>query len=393
MVNKLNFNKSQYWILPLLYFLVILFATNRNYFLPVTQISGVFCDVTQFNNYIIFKNSFFHLFHDIDLYKSFPNEQYDLFKYTPTFSLLFAFFAFLPNYLGLFLWNTLNVILPLIGMNRIFGLSKNKAVFSLIFIPEVLTSVLNSQSNGIILGLLLLSFASMQKDQTIKAVFYILLTVFIKLFGGLFFALFLLFPNQIKKAVLVSLPVFAFLFFLPCVLIDVDSLFQQYSSFFSLLKNDSQQFMKYSVMGWLNAWFHFCPSKNIILMIGLLLQLLPIMIVRVWNNHSKILYAMSILIWMVIFNHMAESATYIIAVGAILIALSTFEKVPRILWALLILMFLTTELGPSDIYPKELRVWIVDTAQLKVFPCILFWIAMIVYSSFGKCLKSTSNKF
>lgn len=378
MVNKINFNKSQYWIVPLLYFLVILFATNRNYFLPVSQISGVFCDVTQFNNYIIFKNSFFHLFHDIDLYKSFPNEQYDLFKYTPTFSLLFAFFAFLPNYLGLFLWNTLNVILPLIGMNRIFGLSKNKAIFTLLFIPEVLTSVLNSQSNGIILGLLLLSFASMQKAQTTKAVLYISLTVFIKLFGGLFFALFLLFPNQIKKAVLVSLPIFIFLFFIPCVLIDVDSLFQQYVSFFSLLKNDGHQFMKYSVMGWLNAWFHLCPSKNIVLLIGLLLQLLPIMIVRVWNNHSKILYAMSILIWMVIFNHMAESATYIIAVGAILIAVSTFEKIPRILWALLIFMFLTTELGPSDIYPKDLRIWIVDTAQLKAFPCIVLWIYLIV---------------
>ncbi len=389
MVNKLNFNKSQYWIVPLLYFFVILFATNRNYFLPVSQISGVFCEVTQFNNYIIFKNSFFHLLHDIDLYKSFPYEQYDLFKYTPTFSLLFAFFAFLPNYLGLLLWNTLNVILPLIGMNRIFGLSQNKAIFILLFIPEVLTSVLNSQSNGIILGLLLLSFSAMQKAQTTKAVLYILLTVFIKLFGGLFFALFLLFPNQIKKAVLVSLPIFIFLFFIPCVLIDVDSLFQQYVSFFSLLKNDGHQFMKYSVMGWLKAWFHLCPSKNIVLLIGLLLQLLPIMIVRVWNNHSKILYAMSILIWMVIFNHMAESATYIIAVGAILIAVSTFEKIPRILWALLIFMFLTTELGPSDIYPKDLRIWIVDTAQLKAFPCIVLWITMIVYSSFGKFLKST----
>lgn len=393
MVNRLNLNKTQYWLLPLLYFLVILFATNRNYFLPVSQIPGIFCDVTQFNNYIIFKNSFFHLFHDVDLYKSFPNEQYDLFKYTPTFSLLFAFFALLPNYLGLLLWNSLNVILPLIGMNRIFGLSKHKAIFSILFIPEVLTSVLNSQSNGIILGLLLLSFASMQKAQTTKAVFYILLTVFIKLFGGLFFALFLLFPNQIKKAVLVSIPLFLFLFFLPCMLIDLASLFQQYDSYFSLLKNDGQQFMKYSIMGWLNAWFHFCPSKNIVIIIGLLLQLLPIIIVRVWNNQSKILYAMSILIWIVIFNHMAESATYIIAVGAIFVALSTFDKMPQILWVLLIFMFLTTELGPSDIYPKELRIWIVDTAQLKAFPCILFWIAMLGYTFWGNRLKSTKNEF
>jgi hypothetical protein len=30
-------------------------------------------------------------------------------------------------------------------------------------------------------------------------------------------------------------------------------------------------------------------------------------------------------------------------------------------------------LGPTDIYPKEVRFWIVETAQLKAFPCILLW--------------------
>jgi hypothetical protein len=51
-------------------------------------------------------------------------------------------------------------------------------------------------------------------------------------------------------------------------------------------------------------------------------------------------------------------------------------------------MFLTTELGPSDIYPRELRIWIVDTAQLKVFPCILFWSAMLYMVFRKKDLKA-----
>ena len=38
-----------------------------------------------------------------------------------------------------------------------------------------------------------------------------------------------------------------------------------------------------------------------------------------------------------------------------------------------IMMFLFTMLGPTDIYPKEVRLWIVETAQLKAFPCILLW--------------------
>lgn len=387
MVKQFNLNKSQFWLLPLCYLLVVLFATNRNYFLPFSQVSGISCDVTQFNNYIIFKNSVFHLFNHTDLYKSYPNEHYDLFKYTPTFSLIFTIFAYLPNYIGLLLWNTLNVFLPLIGIHRVFGLSKYKGLFSIVLIPEILTSVLNSQSNGIILGLLLLAFAAIQKEKTYWASFYILLTVFIKLFGGLFIVLFLIYPKQLKKAILFSIPVFLLLLFLPSMWIGTQSLFEQYASFLNLLKNDSQQFVKYSVMGWLNSWFQIYPSKNTIIATGLFLQLLPLLMVKSWNNQSKIIYAMSILIWMVIFNHMAESATFIIAVGAILVALSTFDKIPNFVWILLIFMFLTTELGPSDIYPKDLRIWIVDKAQLKVFPCILFWCTMLFMVYRKKDLK------
>lgn len=380
MLNRLKLRNSQHWLMPLLYFFVVLYATNRNYFLPISHIEGVTCEVTQFNNFIIFKNSFFHLLNNTDLYQSYPNEHYDLFKYTPTFSLIFAFFAYLPNYFGLLLWNTLNAFLPLLGLNRIFGLSDKKSLFAFLLIPELLTSVLNSQSNGIIIGLLLLAFAAMQKAQTSRAVIYILLTVFIKLFGGLFFALFLIYPKQLKKAVIISIPLFVFLSILPACLIGFDALFTQYSSFFNLLKNDNQQFVKYSVMGWLNSWFHFYPPKNIVIAIGLIIQLMPLLIVKTWNNQSKVFYAMSILIWMVIFNHMAESATYIIAVGAIMVVMSTFNKIPKLIWLTFILMFLTTELGPSDIYPKQFRTWIVDTAQLKVFPCILFWLFLIKFN-------------
>lgn len=35
-------------------------------------------------------------------------------------------------------------------------------------------------------------------------------------------------------------------------------------------------------------------------------------------------------------------------------------------------------LGPTDIYPEKVRIWIVKTAQLKAFPCILLW-AISVY--------------
>jgi len=101
---------------------------------------------------------------------------------------------------------------------------------------------------------------------------------------------------------------------------------------------------------------------------------------------------------------MAESATYVIAVGGAMLAFSQvkfmnnadFEPVKNTqlndvrnnsTWILaFIMMFLFTMLGPTDVYPKEVRFWIVETAQLKAFPCILLWGLALI-----KMLKTIRN--
>jgi hypothetical protein len=118
------FIQKQHWFLPLLFLIIVLYATLRNYFLPISNMHGVHCGVTQYNNYIIFKNSFFHLLSHLNLYSSYNYEQYDLFKYTPSFALFFGLFAVLPNALGLFIWNLLNVGLPILGFSQLLGLNK-----------------------------------------------------------------------------------------------------------------------------------------------------------------------------------------------------------------------------------------------------------------------------
>jgi hypothetical protein len=46
-------------------------------------------------------------------------------------------------------------------------------------------------------------------------------------------------------------------------------------------------------------------------------------------------------------------------------------------------------LGPTDIYPKEVRFWIVETAQLKAFPCILLWLMTMVKLVSGRFLHES----
>ena len=372
------FFQNQQWFLPLLFLLVVIYATLRNYFLPTSTIDGVHCGVTQYNNYIIFKNSFFHLLSQLNLYSTYSNEQYDLFKYTPSFALFFGLFTLLPNALGLFIWNLLNVALPILGFSQLLGLNKKtKPIWLLLLIPEMLTSVLNSQSNGLILGLMLLSLAAIQRENTLKAVVFICITGFIKIFGIALFAVFLLYPNQLKKAILQAFVVLLILFGLPLIVTSFDTLRQQYFNYFDLLKNDGNTFVKYSVMAWLNTWFNLNIGKNIILLIGLIIQLIPLFFQSDYLRKNRIIYGFSWMIWVVIFNHMAESATYIIAVGAIMAYLALKDKLSIFHFIALFLLFFFTELGPSDLYPKYLRIWIVDTAQLKVFPCIVLWMLML----------------
>jgi hypothetical protein len=209
--------------------------------------------------------------------------------------------------------------------------------------------------------------------------------------------------------------IFGLLFILPWPMLGWEGLVAQYESMFNLLAHDHGFFVKYSVMGWLKQWFAFQPDKNLVLMLGLIMQLLPLLVFSIrfnlWQSNSlaqlnpvmlskfRFLYAGSWLIWMVIFNHMAESATYVIAVGGALLILTSLyfaESSPDTtenklglrqmmnsqtskIWILgFVLLILFTVLGPTDIYPKPLRLWIVEQAQLKAFPCILIWVSSTV---------------
>jgi len=91
----------------------------------------------------------------------------------------------------------------------------------------------------------------------------------------------------------------------------------------------------------------------------------------------KLLYLASILIWVVIFNHKAESPTYIIAATGVAIwFFSQEQKMENTV--LLVLVFIFTILSPTDFFPRFLRDAYVGPYVLKAVPCILIW-AKITY--------------
>ena len=97
------------WIIGIVILLAIT-ASIQSYLLPKKGVEHNDILYFEYNNYMIFKYSFFHLIDNTNLYVDYPEECYDLFKYTPSFALFMGLFAFLPDILGLILWNLLNAL-------------------------------------------------------------------------------------------------------------------------------------------------------------------------------------------------------------------------------------------------------------------------------------------
>jgi len=355
------------------------------------QIDNIKSPVAAYNNFLIFKWSGFNLVNELPLYISNDPLHYDLFKYSPTCALAFLPFYWPPTTMGLLVWNLVNMLLPLWALHQIIGLrTKTRNILALFLLAEGVTSLLNAQSNGLVLGLLMMAIGAFQREKTGKAILLILASGFIKIFGWIFFLLFLLRPKAIPKGMLFGIMYGSILLGLPLLFVSVDYLVSEYRWWFVLLGQDSHTYVKLSFMGWLQSWFGFTPPKNAVLFLALFVQMIPLwwrFKVAVNSGSStkfSLLYGSSLLLWVVLFNHMSESATYVIAVGGMAIFFSgDFIRINLKNATVLAMVLLLTILGPTDLYPREMRYWIVESAQLKAFPVLVSYVIIWYH-----CLKS-----
>jgi hypothetical protein len=334
-------------------------------------------EYNRYNNYTIFQQSFLHLKEGKDPYIAYPEEHWDLFKYSPTFSVFFSVFALFPDWLGLNLWNILNALILVLAVYYLPKLKKEqKALVLLILLIELMTSMQNSQSNGLMAGLLVLGFGLLEKDKYLWGTLAIVFSVFIKLFGIVGFAIFLFYPQKWKLAMHAIFWILL-LFVIPLILIDFNQYDIVLSSYWELLLNDHIVSDGFSVMGWINSWFGVEIIKWLVVLAGIIIFLIPLTRIKAYKDYRfRLLTLSSILIWVVIFNHKAESATFVIAMsGVSLWFINSPKNILNIV--LMISAFVLTSLSPTDIFPNFLRENYVNVYTLKALPCILIWLKII----------------
>lgn len=331
---------------------------------------------SKFNNFIIFKQSLFHLLNKTNLHSLYPAEYFDIFLYHPSFAILFTPFALMPTSVGLVSWLVF-CSLALFYAIRALPVSQDQKVFFWWFILiELTTSLHNQQTNPLLAALGLFTFVYLEKGNPRLASLFPVLAFCIKGYGAIFAALFLFYPKQ-KNYILYSVLWALLLGLLPLPVSGWEHFTVLYKDWYNCLIDDYKINYGFSIMGWIKAFWPTFTAVGTVQLIGVLFfgitWVLNWLFARPTFERRMLLLAYASL-WVILFNHAAESPTYVIAVvGVILFYLVNRYTLQPWTTILMIIAFFFCVLAPTDVYPPSLRKDFFLPYLVKVVPCFLIW--------------------
>jgi hypothetical protein len=352
----------------------------------------------QFNNYLIFKFTFFNLIHQHILYLPQPEYYFDVNHYGPLFGLLIAPFALLPDQLGVMLWVMFNafVLYKAIELLPLARLQKN--IVLLLCAHELMTASFSEQFNPCMAAIILLSFILIRQKHDFWAACLIILGTFVKLYGIVGLAFFFFSGQKIK--LLLSLLFWSVIFFvLPMAISSPAFIVQAYRDWLAVLiekdaANAVSIMQDISVMGMVRRIFHVPNLSNwIILLPALAIFGSSYLFIKKYKYLPyQLLILSSTLLFTVLYSSGSESPTYIIAFVGVAIWFVNLQKpVTRLQIALLVFAFILTSLSPSDLFPKTIRNEYVIKYSLKALPCLFVWL-FVVYETWTRSGTNQTDK-
>ena len=366
------------------------FFTDKRYILLIWIVITVVSVVKQFlignyNNYKIFKGVYFHTINKLPLYNEYPLEYFDHNHYGPVYSLVIAPFAILPDYIGMILWGIFNAVILVWAITQLPLKQAQITVVLWICFHEFLTTLLGLQFNPIMTALIILSFVYIDKEKVFWAAMFIVLGVFVKLYGVVGLSFFFFTKNKIKF--IASLIFWCLVFFvLPMLISSPEYIIQTYIEWFDrlIVKNaentDLNSYQDICLMGMVRRIMQDSTISNLpFLLSGIVLFGLQYLRIKEYKEKGfRLMMLASVLIFTVIFSTGSESPTYIIAfVGVAIWFVIQPKPINRFYIFLFIFAIILTSLSPSDLIPKFLRENYIRPYALKALPCVLIWIAII----------------
>ena len=324
-------------------------------------------------NFEIFRTASRHLLQGMDLYAEYPAELSDRYKYSPTFALLFAPLAWIPWPLALFLWSALNALVLFAAVER--ALPGRAGMVALLFLLlEVLRGMQNAQSNALVAGLIILAYVALERANAWRAAAAVMLGACVKIFplAALAFAI----PRRlVLRTGAWAAAIGATLVALPLLVTPWATLLTQYASWQGVESSDARQ-RWFSVMELVHRWSGAAWPNWPVQLAGTLALLAPLALRRDrWDDpRFRALFLCSVLLYVVLFNHQAERASYLIAfTGATL----WYVGSPRERWEtwLYVLAFVTIPVM-STLIPGHFFRGRTATLYRLAAPSLAIWLAI-----------------
>ena len=333
-------------------------------------------------DYSIFYHSFWHAWQQMPLYIIYP-EDGNYFLYGPLFTVLMAPLAVLPYQMGRLLWMLIITVVPFWSIRKTC-FTRYQQVFILWFVAaEAYLCTLDSESNSLILAILIFSFYLIDKEEDRWAALLIALGTTTKLFGIVGLA-FLPFSRHKLKLIGWTAAWTAILLVLPMLVFGVDYIAQQYLAWYDVLvhKNELNQFaagQNVSLLGIVRKVSQCATYSDLWLMIpGMVLFALPYLRFRQYQHAAfRQTILASVLMFIILFATSSENYGYIIAMTGVAIWY-TAAPWKRSKWdvALMVLAFILTSMSSSDLFYKPLWREVIKPYSLKALPVTIIWLKL-----------------
>lgn len=338
------------------------------------------------NNYLIFKQVFFHVLHQQPLYAAYPAEYFDVNHYGPVFSFLIAPFAGLDDRLGALLWALTGAAVLFYAIRQLPLNRIQQNIILLLCAQEMMGASGWFQLNQFIGAFIILTFTNTLKGREMWATFLIALGTFTKLYGIVGLAFFFFSPNP-RRFIAGFFLWSAVLFVLPMAISSPQYIMQAYQDWYVELVHKNEQnvntaatlYQDISAGGFIKRVFHI-PSLNgaIILIPAIVLFLLQYTQLKYrYNSRYRLYILCSTLMFPVLFSSGSEACTYIIALPAVCIWY-VLQPATRANNIFLFFSILLVSFSHSDLVTPWVRKNIAMPYAIKALPCLVLWL-MIVY--------------
>jgi hypothetical protein len=363
-----------------------------------------------FNNFLIYKFTFWHAAQGRSIFEN-HGDHFDVNHYGPIFSLIIAPFAIVPSiWVGVALWHLALALLLWWAIKKSTLTVEQQVVVVWLTAHEMLNALGMSQFNVATAAMIVLSYAAIHRGKEMWAAFWIVLGTLVK-FYGIVGLVFFFFAKSKSKFALWLVVWTVVLMALPMPFFGVEYVAGQYVEWLQCLSEKADEnmlsdFQNISLLGMVrkmgyaftaglpayyevfetagkqydaNNWWVATWSDLWLIIPAMAYSALPWLRFKQYRSHSFQLMCLALVLMFVnIFSTGAENSSYIISMLGVAIWFCAVPwKRSRLDLCLLVFCFILTSLSSTDLFPGDLRTYVIRAFSLKALPVVVIWLKLV----------------